>query len=62
MEKNGPSGLTAMNDAFICGCKSLMQLSGLLAKIKTLNSWYFVHILLTDGCDNSSETTHDDTL
>ena len=37
LEKTRPNKSTAMNDAFICGCKSLMELAGILSQLGTLN-------------------------
>lgn len=57
-----PNGSTSMRDAVMTGIKLILDLNNVLAKLGTNNVWNFVHIVLTDGEDNASKSTLNDSL
>lgn len=57
LQKINPKGQAAFRDAFISGCGLMLQLADLLAKLGFLERWNLVHIIVTDGEDEKSEST-----
>lgn len=59
MRKLNPKGRCALRDSWGIGCQTLLNLSTGLKQKNLLSSWYFVHILLTDGKDTCSNLSGD---
>ena len=62
LKKIYPKGGTAFRDSLIGGCNLLIKLFQLLMKTGTADKWNFVHVVLTDGLDEHSKTSLQDTL
>jgi hypothetical protein len=50
-----PNGSTAMRDAVVQGTSLMLDLFKVLNDQGMARSWNFVHVILTDGADNSSK-------
>jgi len=57
-----PKGDTAMRDAVMTGIKIMLDLYNVLARLGTSQVWNYVHIVLTDGEDNSSKSSLHESL
>lgn len=57
-----PSGKTSLYDAVLVGMKRLLELHRLLTALQTSSIWNFVHIIVTDGEDTSSQQKLKDLL
>jgi uncharacterized protein YegL len=56
-----PNGSTAMRDAIMLASMAMLELEVIISQLGGAQVWNFVHIVLTDGDDNSSKTTHNAT-
>lgn len=50
-----PNGLTAMRDAVVQGTSLMLDLFKVINDQRMAENWNFVHVILTDGSDNSSK-------
>mmetsp|Transcript_10567 Transcript_10567/g.20346 ORF Transcript_10567/g.20346 Transcript_10567/m.20346 type:complete len:288 (+) Transcript_10567:2045-2908(+) len=57
-----PQGNTAMRDSIILGIGFILQLNQALAQSGRANDIDFVHIVITDGVDNSSKASLQETM
>lgn len=49
------NGLTAMRDAVVQGTSLMLDLFKVINDQRMAENWNFVHVILTDGSDNSSK-------
>eukprot|EP00486_Rosalina_sp_Unknown_P004995 CAMPEP_0201566674 /NCGR_PEP_ID=MMETSP0190_2-20130828/6631_1 /ASSEMBLY_ACC=CAM_ASM_000263 /TAXON_ID=37353 /ORGANISM="Rosalina sp." /LENGTH=486 /DNA_ID=CAMNT_0047985713 /DNA_START=104 /DNA_END=1567 /DNA_ORIENTATION=- len=56
LKRMQPSGQTALRDAIAVGVLKMIKLKAVLAELGVVGH-QFIHIVLTDGADNRSETT-----
>lgn len=54
-----PNGGTALNDSVGIGLNLILKLNQLFIQLNASDTWNFVHIVITDGIDNSSKTPLD---
>ena len=61
MRRITPSNTTAMRDAICTGITLMLKLHTLINKLGTFQQYNFVHIVLTDGDDNASKVSLEET-
>ena len=61
MRRITPSNTTAMRDAICTGITLMLKLHTLINKLGTFQQYNFVHIVLTDGDDNASKLSLEET-
>lgn len=52
-----PDGSTAMRDAVVQGTSLMIDLFKQINNLQMAGAWNFVHVILTDGGDNSSKVS-----
>lgn len=62
LKKIYPQGGTSLRDSIFNGCKLLIDLLQLLQKTGTADRWNFAHVILTDGLDEHSKSSLEQTL
>ena len=56
-----PDGSTSMRDAVVQGTALMLDLFKVLNDQRMAQNWNFVHVILTDGGDNASKSSVNDT-